>query len=162
MFWNDLDCKNIKYKFLLFIVSIEVGVDILMRHSLSWRERIIFLGIFEVFSSQCGHNWHKNLDFKDTLKELRNFFYAPVLCGHHFIEYEFIQVCIFYLCFWKTSFYVFLHPFVVTACSEFIVLFINFGNICIIITYIVGVRCFFLILFSHLNNLWEQMHVIKT
>ena len=162
MFWNDLDCKNIKYKFLVFIVSIEASVDILMRHSLSWWERIIFLGIFEVFPSQCGHNWHKNLEFKNTLKELRNFFYAPVLRGHYFIEYKFIQVCIFYLFFWKTSFYVFLHPFVVTACFEFNVLFINFGNIWIIITYIVGVRCFFLLLFSHLKNLWEQIHVIQT
>ena len=32
--------------------------------------------------------------------------------------------------------------FVITACSEFDVLFINFCNICIIIIYIVGITCF--------------------
>ena len=39
-----------------------------MRHSLSWKERIVFFGIFEVFLSQCGHNWCKNLKFQNTLK----------------------------------------------------------------------------------------------
>ena len=31
-------------------------------------------------------------------------FYALVLWGHYFIQYGFIQVCTFYLFFWKTSF----------------------------------------------------------
>ena len=33
IFSNGLDYENIKYKFLMFIVFVEVGVDILMRHS---------------------------------------------------------------------------------------------------------------------------------
>ena len=69
IFWNDLDYENMKYKFLLFIVFVEVSVDILMRHSLSWRKRIVFLGIFEVFLSQCWHNWPKNLEFGEHLKK---------------------------------------------------------------------------------------------
>ena len=52
----------------MLIVFVEVRVDILMRHSLSWRERIVFLGIFDVFLSQCGHNWHKHLEFQNTLR----------------------------------------------------------------------------------------------
>ena len=67
-FWNGLDYKNIKYKFLLFIVFVEVGVDILMRHSLSWRKIIVFLEIFEVILCQCRHNWRKNLEFQNTLR----------------------------------------------------------------------------------------------
>ena len=55
-----------KYKFLLFIVFVEVGIDILMRHSLSWKEGGVFLGIFEVFPNQCGHNWCKNSEFQNT------------------------------------------------------------------------------------------------
>ena len=54
---------------------------------------------------------------------------------------------------------------VFSVCSEFHVIFVNFCNICIIIIYIVGTRyCAFLFLFItfQLNNLWEQMHVIKT
>ena len=35
IFSNGLDYENIKYKFLLFIVFVEVGVDILMKHSLN-------------------------------------------------------------------------------------------------------------------------------
>ena len=68
IFWNGLDYENIKYKFLLFIVFVEADVDILMRHSLSWREIIVFLEIIEVFLSQCGHNWPKNLEFQNTLR----------------------------------------------------------------------------------------------
>ena len=67
IFWNGLDYKNIKYKFLLFIFFIEVGVDISMRDSLSWRERIVFFGILEVFLSQCGYNWCKNLESQNFL-----------------------------------------------------------------------------------------------
>ena len=54
-----------------------------------------------------------------------------------------MQVC-FSLFFWKTSFFVFLRFFffLITACSEFDVLFINFCNICITIICIVGVMCF--------------------
>ena len=70
-FWNGLDYKNIE-KFQPFIVFIEVGVDILVRHSLSWRERIVFLGIFEVFLSQCGHNWCKTLEFQNILRGTLN------------------------------------------------------------------------------------------
>ena len=43
-----------------------------------------------------------------SLKELRNCIYALFLCGHYLIQYRFIQVCIFYLFFWKTSFFAFL------------------------------------------------------
>ena len=68
LFWNGLDYENIKYKFLLLVVFVEVGVDILMRNSLSWRERIVFLRIFEVFLSQCGHNWCKTPEFQNTLR----------------------------------------------------------------------------------------------
>ena len=35
VFSNSLDYENIKYKFLLFIVFVEVSVDILMKHSLN-------------------------------------------------------------------------------------------------------------------------------
>ena len=55
--------------------------------------------------------------------------------------------------------------FVFFACSEFDVIFINFCNFCIIITYLVDVMYsvfWFSLLTSHLNNLWEQIHVIKT
>ena len=67
IFWNGLDYKNIKYKFLLFIFFIEVGVDISMWDSLSWRERIVFFGILEIFLSQCGYNWCKNLESQNFL-----------------------------------------------------------------------------------------------
>ena len=67
IFWNGLDYKNIKYKFLLFIFFIEAGVDISMQDSLSWRERIVFFGILEVFLSQCGYNWCKNLESQNFL-----------------------------------------------------------------------------------------------
>ena len=55
--------------------------------------------------------------------------------------------------------------FVFSACPEFDLILINFCNICTIIFYIVGVRysvfLFSLITFQ-LNNLWEQIHSIKT
>ena len=68
IFWNGLDYKNIKYKFLLFIDFVEVGVDILIRYSLSWSERKVFLEIFEVILSQHGHYKHKDLKFQNTLR----------------------------------------------------------------------------------------------
>ena len=68
IFWNGLDYKNIKYKFLLFIDFVEVGVDILIRYSLSWSERKVFLEIFEVILSQRGHYKHKDLKFQNTLR----------------------------------------------------------------------------------------------
>ena len=55
--------------------------------------------------------------------------------------------------------------FVFSVCSKFDVIFINFCNICIIIIYIAGVRYsvfLFWLITSNLNNLWEQIHVIKT
>ena len=61
-------------------------------------------------------------------------------------------------------FFVFLRAFCV-FCSEFDAIFMNFWNICIIMIYIVGVRysVFLLSLITfQLNNLWEQIHVIKT
>ena len=54
--------------------------------------------------------------------------------------------------------------FVFSVCSKFDVIFINFCNICIIIIYIAGVRYsvfLFWLITSNLNNLWEQIHVIK-
>ena len=50
---------------------------------------------------------------------------------------------VFYLFFWKTSSFCLSVLFVFTACSNFDELFINFSNICIIIIFIVGVRCFY-------------------
>ena len=67
-----------------------------------------------------------------------------------------MQVCIFYLFFWDTSFFCLSALFMFTPSADFDELFINFSNICIIIIYIVGVRCF-----SQSNNLWEQIYVIK-
>ena len=87
------------------------------------------------------------------------------MCGHYFIQYGFIQVCTFYLFFWKTSFFCLPVLFVFSACFEFDVIFLNFCNICIIIIYILGVRYpvfLFLLIIFQLNNLWEQIQVIKT
>ena len=67
-------------------------------------------------------------------------FSALFLRGHYFIQYGFIQVCTFYLFFWKTSFFCLPVLFVFSACFEFDVIFMNFCNICIIIIYILGVR----------------------
>ena len=64
----------------------------------------------------------------------------------------------------KTSFLC-LCRFVFSVYSKFDVIFINFCNICIIIIYIAGVRYsvfLFWLITSNLNNLWEQIHVIKT
>ena len=36
------------------------------------------------------------------LKELRNWCYILFACGHYFVQYGFIYVCIFHLFFWKT------------------------------------------------------------
>ena len=73
------------------------------------------------------------------------YFMHYFLCGHYFIECGLIQVCIFYLFFWKTNFFCVSALFVFTACSDFEELFINVCNICIIIIYIVGVRYFHLL-----------------
>ena len=68
-------------------------------------------------------------------------FYALFVCRHYFVQYGFIQVCIFYLFFWKTSFLsssafcVFL-PFLCRIQCNLHILSI----ICAIIVYIVGVR----------------------
>ena len=101
----------------------------------------------------------------EVLKELRNCIYALFLCGNYFIPYGFIRVYIFHLFFWKSFFFCISALLVFSACSEFDLTLINFCNICIIIIYIVGVRysvfLFSLITFQ-LNNLWEQIHVIKT
>ena len=74
IFWNGLDYKNIKYKFLLFIFFIEVGVDISMWDSLSWitelKGKNSFFGILEVFLSQCGYNWCKNLESQNFLRRI--------------------------------------------------------------------------------------------
>ena len=62
---------------------------------------------------------------------------ALFVCGHYFVQHGSVQVCTFYLFFWKTSFS--------SSCAfcvfEFDVIFINFDNICIIlyIVYIVSV-----------------------
>ena len=44
-----------------------------------------------------------------------------LMCGHYFVQYGFIQVCIFYSFFWKTSFLSFCQ-----FCVEFDVIFTNF------------------------------------
>ena len=67
IFWNGLDYKKMKHKVLLFIVFVEADVDILMMKSLR-KERKVFLRTFEVFLSQCGHNWCKNLEFQNTFR----------------------------------------------------------------------------------------------
>ena len=41
-----------------------------MWDSLSWRERIVFFGILEVFLSQCGYNWCKNLESQNFLRRI--------------------------------------------------------------------------------------------
>ena len=82
-------------------------------------------------------------------------FYALFVCGHYLVQYRFIQVCIFYLFPYITVFFVFLRflcflPVLNSTYSHLI--------------YIATIRYFFLFLSitSHLNNLWEQIHVIKT
>ena len=87
--------------------------------------------------------------------------YTLFLCGHYFIQNRFIQVCIFYLFFWRTSFFCLSKFFVFLffACSEFDIIFMHFGNICIVIIYIIGVKysvfLFSLITFQ-LHNLRKQ------
>ena len=42
-------------------------------------------------------------------------FHALFVCGHYFVQYWFIEVCIFYRSFWESSFlffYAFLHCFI--------------------------------------------------
>ena len=53
-----------------------------------------------------------------------------------------MQVCIFYLFFWDTSFLCLSALFMFTPSADFDELFINFSNICIIIIYIVGADVF--------------------
>ena len=60
-------------------------------------------------------------------------FYALVLSCHYFMQYG---LCILYLFFCLSAL------FLISACLEFDVLFINFCNICISIIYIVDVTCF--------------------
>ena len=76
-----------------------------------------------------------------------------------------MQVWILSMFFWKNTFCCLSAFFVFSACSEFEVIFMNFFNICVIVIYIVTVKCqvflFSLITFQ-LYNLWEQIHVIKT
>ena len=97
--------------------------------------------------------------FRYRLKGAKKLFYALFLCGHYFIQNGFIRVCIFYLFFWRTVFFSFKVFFLFSACSEFNIIFMNFGNICIIIIYIIGVKypvfLFSLITFQ-LHNLWKQ------
>ena len=72
-------------------------------------------------------------------------YFLPILLRNQFFFLSFCAFCVF--------------------CSEFDAIFMNFCNICIIMIYIVGVRysVFLLSLVTfQLNNLWEQMHVIKT
>ena len=85
-------------------------------------------------------------------------FYALFFFSHCFVQYGFIQVSIFYLFFWKTRFCL-SALFMFSACPEFDVISITFYKICIIIIYIVAIRYsvfLFLLITSHLNNLWEQ------
>ena len=92
-------------------------------------------------------------------------FYALFFFSHYFVQYGLIQVCIFYLFFWKTRFCL-SALFVFSACPEFDVISITFYKICIIIIYIVEIRYsvfLFLLITSHLNNYENrQVNVIKT
>ena len=54
-------------------------------------------------------------------------FYALFVYSHYFVQYEFMQVSIFYICFWKTSFLSFCSFCVFyLLCVEVNVTFINF------------------------------------
>ena len=110
-----------------------------------------------------GHFCTGKLKLK--LKELWNCILPTIIVWSLFYSIRIIQVCMFYLLFWKTSFFCPSELFVLSTCSEFDVIFINCCNICIIIIYVVGVRYsvfLFSFITSHLNNLWEQIHLIKT
>ena len=71
-------------------------------------------------------------------------FYALNVSSNYFFHYGFIQLCILYLFFWKTSFSVFMSflYFLFVLCFDFTVTLITFwlNNICIIIAYI-GATC---------------------
>ena len=91
-------------------------------------------------------------------------FYALFFHGHFFVPYGFIQVCIFYLFFWKTSF--------LSSCA-FCVFCLSWirPNLNQLLQHLCNhylySRCQVLCVFSYnfsiqLNNLWEQIHATKT
>ena len=91
-------------------------------------------------------------------------FYALFFRSHFFVQYGFIQVCIFYLFFWKTSFLSFC-AFCV-FCLSWIRPNLNqlLHHLCNHYLYSRWqVLCVFTYNFSiQLNNLWEQIHAAKT
>ena len=66
------------------------------------------------------------------------------MCGHYFFQYRFIQGCIIFSTnlFDKLVVLYFCSFCVYFFCVEFDVIFLNFHNICVIIVFIVGVKCF--------------------
>ena len=54
-------------------------------------------------------------------------FHALFVCGHYFVQYGFIEVCIFYRCFWESSFLGgFLRFFALYRRNGFNVILLNF------------------------------------
>ena len=86
-------------------------------------------------------HWVQRIIFV-LLKELPNCILRTSLVWSFFYLIRVYKSRIFYQFFWKTSFFCLSVLFVITACSEFDVLLINFCNISITIIYIIGVTFF--------------------
>ena len=86
------------------------------------RPSIVKMLISKIFFCHVGPNNIANSLRHQNLKDFKG---APKCyslhhsCCHYFVPYGFIEACIFYLFFWKTSFFIFL-------CFEFDVIFIDF------------------------------------
>ena len=99
-------------------------ISIKTTEKLIWPNKIPLGKSYTVCTELVNCFLWSNWPMKAHYRSQKIVFYALFLCGHYFIQYGFIQVCIFYLFFGKTIFFVF------TACSDFNELFINFCNIC--------------------------------
>ena len=102
-----------------------------------------------------GHRDEKDPNFKQLLKQLRNCILRTSLVWS--LVYSIRAYASLYLLpILLENFFFFLSVlFVITACSKFDVIFINFCNICITIIYVVGVTCFC----SHLSRLTFKQFV---
>ena len=69
IFSNSTFCIVTNYKFLLFVIFIEVGVNCFPGVFLEWKgKKIIFPDIFQAFLSLCGPNFGKNIKFRSIFR----------------------------------------------------------------------------------------------
>ena len=100
--------------------------------------------IFWLWTQSVPHkNWMKDCAVRHWCTVRRKWeigFHALFLCGLYFVQYGFIQVCIFYRFFWKTGFFIVLHflCFLPVLCWMWLNLN-KLYNICIVFVY-AGVR----------------------